>query len=209
LAEEFAEKWQFALLKASNELAKERGECNWFRKRSKYADGWLPNDGKWRFIPREQWEELRADIIKYGLRHIVLSAIPPAATSSDLSNSSSGLDLPRDFVTTKTSKSGPVKQVVPNFSKGSAYYTLAEEIDNIEYLNMISKFAMYMDQSISTNIYWSKKDLDKEGRFPVKKLIRTLIHANKIGLKTLYYSNYIMDETEDNMPGCESGGCSV
>lgn len=209
LAEEFAEKWQFALLKASNELAKERGECNWFRERSKYADGWLPNDGKWRFIPKEQWEELRADIIKYGLRHIVLSAIPPAATSSDLSNSSSGLDLPRDFVTTKTSKSGPVKQVVPNFSKGSAYYTLAEEIDNIAYLNMVSKFAMYMDQSISTNIYWSKKDLDKEGRFPVKKLIRTLIHANKIGLKTLYYSNYIMDETEDNMPGCEGGGCSV
>lgn len=208
LAEEFAEKWQFALLKASNELAKERGECAYFRERSKYADGWLPNDGKWRFIPKEDWEQLRRDIIEFGLRHIVLSATPPAATSSDLSNSSSGLDLPRDFVITKMSKSGPVKQVVPNFSKGSSYYTLADEVDNIKYLDMIAKFAMYHDQSISTNIYWSKKDLDEEGRFPIRKLIKVLIHANKIGLKTLYYSNYIMEEDEEK-PGCEGGGCSV
>lgn len=208
LAEEFAEKWQFALIKASNELAKERGECKNFRERSKYADGWLPNDGKWKFIPKEKWEELRDSVVKDGMRHIVLSAVPPAATSSDLSNSTSGLDLPRDFVTTKTSKSGPVKQVVPNFGKGSSYYTLAEEVDNIAYLNMVSKFVMYQDQSISTNVYWSKKDLDEDGRFPIKKLIKVLIQANKLGFKTLYYSNYIMDESEDK-PGCEGGGCSV
>lgn len=86
LAEEFAEKWQFALIKASNELAKERGECKNFRERSKYADGWLPNDGKWKFIPKEKWEELRSSVIKYGMRHIVLSAIPPAACQSKDSN---------------------------------------------------------------------------------------------------------------------------
>ena len=82
LAEEFAEKWQFALIKASNELAIERGECKNFRERSKYADGWLPNEGKWRFIPKENWERLRESVIKYGMRHIVLSAIPPAACQS-------------------------------------------------------------------------------------------------------------------------------
>lgn len=129
-------------------------------------------------------------------------------TSSDLSNSTSGLDLPRDFVVTKMSKSGPVKQIVPNFSKGSSYYTLADEVDVIKYLDMIAKFAMYHDQSISTNLYWSKKDLDEEGRFPIRKLIKAIIHANKIGLKTLYYSNYIMEEDEDK-PTCEGGGCAV
>ncbi len=144
------------------------------------------------------------DVHEYVLSNGVVSH----NTSSDLSNSTSGLDLPRDFVTTKTSKSGPVKQVVPNFSRGSSYYTLAEEVDNIAYINMISKFVMYQDQSISTNIYWSKKDLDEDGRFPIKKLIRILILANKLGFKTLYYSNYIMDENEEK-PGCEGGGCSV
>lgn len=78
LAEEFAEHLQFNLLTASMELAKERGEAPNFRTHSKYADGWLPNDGKWRFIPAEKWEELRANIIKFGLRHLTLSAIPPA-----------------------------------------------------------------------------------------------------------------------------------
>lgn len=140
--------------------------------------------------------------------YILSNGVVSHNTSSDLSNSTSGLDLPRDFVTTKTSKSGPVKQVVPNFSRGSSYYTLAEEVDNIAYLNMISKFVMYQDQSISTNVYWSKKDLDEDGRFPIKKLIKVLIQANKLGFKTLYYSNYIMDENEEK-PGCEGGGCSV
>lgn len=208
LASEFAEKWQYNLLRASCDLAKERGEAPFFRERSKYADGWLPNDGNFKYVSIELWEQLRADIIKYGLRHLVLSAVPPAATSSDLSNSTSGLDLPRDFVTTKTSKSGPVKQVVPNFSKGSSYYSLAEEVDVIAYLNMVAEFQKYFDQSISTNVYWSKKDLDVDGRFPIRKLIKAIIHANKIGLKTLYYSNYIMDE-EDEKPGCDGGGCSV
>ena len=140
--------------------------------------------------------------------YILSNGVVSHNTSSDLSNSTSGLDFPRDFVTTKTSKSGPVKQVVPNFAKGSSYYTLAEEVDNIEYLNMLSKFAMYLDQSISANVYWSKKDLNETGQFPIKKLIKAIIHANKIGMKTLYYSNYIMDENEEK-PGCESGGCSV
>ena len=210
LAEEYAEYQQFYLLKASNRLAKERGEAPWFRTRSKYADGWLPNDGNWRFIPKEQWEELRQDIIKYGLRNLTLSAIPPAGTSSDVSNSVSGLDIPRDFITTKKSKYGPVKQLVPNFSKGSTYYTLAEEVDNISYLNMVSKFQLYDDQSISTNIYFSQKDLNEDGKFPIKKLIKAVIHAQKIGMKSLYYCNWISPDEEDtNAPECEGGGCSV
>ena len=210
LAEEFAERWQYALLRASHKLAQERGEAPWFRERSKYADGWLPNDKKWRFIPEEDWEALRIDIVRDGLRHLTLSAIPPAATSADLSASTSGIDLPRDFLITKMAKSGPVKQLVPNFSKGSSYYSLATETNgNIEYLDMVSKFQMYTDQSISTNLYWSESDFDADGKFPIRKLIKAIIHANKIGMKTLYYSNFIEDSGEQADSGCASGGCSV
>jgi len=191
LAEEYAEKWQYELLNASMELAKERGEANWFRERSKYADGWLPNDGKWRFLPKEKWEELRSNIIKYGLRHLTLSAIPPAGTSSDFSNSTSGIDMPRDLIVTKKAKTGNSKQIVPNFSKGSGYYTLATELDNIKYLKMISKFQLYIDQSISTNVYWTKKDFveTKDGlKFPMKRMVETIIESHKLGLKTNYRS---------------------
>jgi len=219
LAEEFAEHLQFNLLKASCKLAQEKGEAKWFRERSKYADGWLPNDGKWRFIPKEEWESLRKDIVKYGLRNLTLSAIPPAGTSSDVSNSTSGIDMPRDLIITKKSKVGNAKQIVPNFSKGSSYYTLATEVDNIAYLRMISKFQLYIDQSISTNVYWTpEKDFvldpkDNKMKFPNKKMIKTITEAYKLGVKTTYYSTFIdtidSDKEDTDEVGCSGGGCSV
>jgi len=216
LAEEFAEHLQYNLLKASVKLAKERGEAPWFRERSKYADGWLPNDGKWRFIPKEDWELLRKDIVKYGLRHLVLSAIPPAGTSSDYSNSTSGIDLPRDLIITKKSSGGNAKQIVPNFSKGSQYYTLATEVNNISYIKMLSKFQLYIDQSISANVYWTKekdfvfdKKLGKEV-FPMKLMIDSIITAWRMGLKTGYYSTFISsDDSEPEEDDCAGGGCKV
>ena len=215
LAEEFAEHLQFNLLRASCKLAQEKGEAPWFRERSKYADGWLPNDGKWRFIPKEEWEQLRQDIMEYGLRNLTLSAIPPAGTSSDISNSTSGIDMPRDLIVTKKSKVGNAKQVVPNFAKGSSYYTLATEIDNIEYLKMISKFQLYIDQSISTNVYWTpEKDFSKDPKdgkmkFPNKKMIRTITEAHRLGIKTTYYSTFIDSVNVEVEDDCSGGGCSV
>ena len=216
-AEEFAEHLQFNLLTASMNLAKERGEAPNFRTKSKYADGWLPNDGKWKFISHEKWEQLRKDIVEFGLRHIVLSAIPPAGTSSDFSNSTSGIDMPRDLIITKKSKIGNFKQIVPNFAKGSQYYTLATELDNIKYLRMLARFQLYVDQAISTNVYWTENDfvMDSNGKpkFPMKLMVRSITEAHRMGLKTTYYSTFIsilnelLETVEDE--GCSGGGCAV
>lgn len=213
LAEEYMEHWQFNLLSASCNLAKENGEAPWFKDRSRYADGWLPNDGQWRFVPEEFWEGLRNNIQEYGLRNLVLSAIPPAGTSSDVSNSTSGIDLPRDFLVTKKSKEEPIKQILPNFAKGSSYYTLAfdQDFNNKKYLEMISKFQLYTDQSISTNTYWSEKDFVND-KMPLSKIIETIKFAHKNGLKTLYYTNFDdqnMAKNDNGSDGCDSGGCSV
>jgi len=216
IVEEMMETWQFYLLKASMELAKERGEAPFFREKSKYADGWLPNDGKWKFIPKEDWEQLRKDIVKYGLRNLTLSAIPPAGTSSDYSNSTSGIDMPRDLIVTKKSSAGNAKQIVPNFSKGSSYYTLATEVDNSKYLKLLSKIQLYVDQAISTNVYWTEEkdfELNKKTNkleFPMKLMIKSIIEAWKLGLKTTYYSTFIGEKTSDDIDeGCSGGGCSV
>jgi ribonucleoside-diphosphate reductase alpha chain len=196
------------------ELAKRDGEAPWFRERSEYADGWLPNFGNWKYIPKESWMTLRENIKTYGLRNLTLSAIPPAGTSSDVSNSTSGIDMPRDFMITKKSKTGPVKQILPNFAKGSSYYTLAfdKDFDNIKYLDLISKFQLYTDQSISTNTYWSPDDFNEEGKMPISKIIKVFKHASKIGLKTLYYTNFDdqdIAKNDNGDDGCEGGACSV
>jgi len=213
LAEEYMENWQYRLLEASNDLAKRDGEAPWFRTKSKYADGWLPNDGKWKFIPNEAWVELSIQIQKYGLRNLTLSAIPPAGTSSDVSNSTSGIDMPRDFLITKKSKSGPMKQIVPNFSKGSSYYTLPfdHDFDNNKYLKMISKFQLYTDQSISTNLYWSEKDFVND-KMPLSVLIKAYKYAYDNGIKSIYYCNFDDQEMAKNNNGeesCEGGACAV
>lgn len=210
IAEEYMEHWQFNLLQASLNLAKESGCAPWFREKSKYNDGWIPNDGKWRFIPAENWEELRTEIKLTGLKNLTLSAIPPSGTSSDVSNSTSGLDMPRDFIVTKNSKSGPMKQIVPNFSKGSSYYTTAFNVNNIDYINMLSKFQFYTDQSISANTYWSEKDF-VDGKMPLSSLIKVYKHAQQVGMKSLYYTTFDDSSIALNLSngGCDGGGCSV
>jgi len=216
LSEEFMEHWQFNLLNASMELAKERGEAPNFRTHSKYADGWMPNQNKWKFISGASWASLSKNIVKHGLRNLTLSAIPPAGTSSDYSDSTSGLDMPRDLIVTKKSKVGIAKQIIPNFAKGSSYYTLATEVDNVEYLKMLGKFQLYVDQAISANVYWTKeKDFVMNSKtnkleFPMKKMIQTITLAHKLGLKTTYYSTFIdtlnAGDVEDS---CSGGGCAV
>ena len=214
ISEEYMENWQYNLLKASMELAKKDGEAPWFKTKSKYADGWMPNAGKQRFIPRAEWNQLSQDIRTFGLRNLTLSAIPPAGTSSDVSNSTSGVDMPRDFLVTKKSKSGPMKQIVPNFAKGSSYYTLAfeENFNNIDYINMLARFQLYTDQSISANTYWAQKDFVND-KMPLGKLIKTYKHAHKVGLKTLYYTTFddteIASNSSNDDESCLGGGCSV
>jgi len=148
--------------------------------------------------------------------YVLSNGVVSHNTSSDYSNSTSGIDMPRDLVVTKKSKVGNFKQIVPNFSKGSQYYTLATELDNILYLKMLSKFQLYIDQAISTNVYWSENDyiVGKDGKpkFPMKKMVKTITYAHEVGLKTTYYSTFI--STEDELKeivdtSCEGGGCAV
>ena len=214
ITEEYMEHWQYNLLLASMELAKEKEPARWFADRSRYADGWLPNDGKQRFIKKSTWNQLRRDIVQYGLRNLTLSAIPPAGTSSDVSNSTSGIDMVRDFVITKKSKGTPFKMIVPNFAKGSSYYTFVTDpdFDNIKYLTMVSKFQLYVDQSISTNTYYDEKDFIND-KIPMSKIINTIKTAHRLGLKTLYYTNFDDQSIAQNSNGedgdCDGGGCSV
>jgi ribonucleotide reductase alpha subunit len=79
-----AESIQYYLLKASNNLAKEKGACEYFNK-TKYSDGILPIDTYKKEIDeicneplRHDWESLRADIVKYGLRNSTCTTILPS-----------------------------------------------------------------------------------------------------------------------------------
>lgn len=114
---------QYYLLDASCRLAEAKGECDWFEQ-TKYAIGQLPIDhyrssldesGETNFELKMPWEELRERIAKYGLRNSTLTAQMPCETSSQITNSTNGIEPPRGPVSVKSSKDGIVKMVVPEF----------------------------------------------------------------------------------------------
>ena len=87
LVDEVTEAFQYYLLKASNQLAQEKGKCDYFD-RTKYADGILPIDTYKKdldsIIKRKlsyDWNTLRQDIKSSGLRHSTLSAQMPSESS--------------------------------------------------------------------------------------------------------------------------------
>ena len=102
-----------SLLKSSNQLAKEKGHCEYFG-RTKYADGILPIDTYKKDVDEistqkliHDWEDLRASITEHGLRHSTLSAQMPSESSSVVSNETNGIEPPRNFLSVKKSKKGP------------------------------------------------------------------------------------------------------
>ncbi len=223
LVHTYMDKFQYELLKVSNQLAKEKGSCADFNK-TKYADGVMPIDTYCKNIDEltsvgltNDWEQLRKDIKKYGLRNSTLSAIPPAASSSIVSNSTAGIDPPRKLLIAKTSKYGPLKQLVPDFEVLAEKYQTAWNINNVDYIKMIAVIQKFLDQSISTNQYYVVSDYEG-GRVPVKQIIKDENVAYKYGIKTLYYLNTHDNSGESSQEkaqevytdeACEGGACSV
>jgi ribonucleoside-diphosphate reductase alpha chain len=107
-----SESFQYYLLKASNQIAKEKGHCEYFG-RTKYADGILPIDTYKKDVDQvssvglqHDWESLRASILEHGLRHSTLSAQMPSESSSVVSNATNGIEPPRGYLSIKKSKKG-------------------------------------------------------------------------------------------------------
>jgi len=236
---QYMERFQYGLIKASAQLAKEKGACKYFN-RTKYSGNIFPIDTYEKnvdeIIPNKlicDWSSLRQLVKKYGLRNSALSAIPPAASSSIVSNSTAGIDPARKLLIAKMSKFGPLKQLVPGFESYKDNYQLAWSIDNEEYMKFIAIFQKFLDQSISTNMYYDVSKYDRN-KVPIKDLIRHEGIAYKYGLKTLYYlnsndnsgessqelaqkenpsdisiTNISSMDIEIEVDSCEGGACSV
>ena len=193
--DKLSEAFQFYLLKASNQLAQERGACALFN-RTKYSDGLLPIDTYKKevdeIVPhktRMAWEQLRKDIKQYGLRHSTLSAQMPSESSSVVSNATNGIEPPRALLSIKKSKKGPLKQVIPGYPKLKNSYTLLWEMpSNDGYIKVVAMMQKYFDQAISGN--WSYNPLNYDNNeVPLSVMAGDMLNAYKYGWKTSYYQN--------------------
>jgi len=219
--DELFENIQYSLLKASNKLAKEKGACEWFDKTT-YSDGIMPidryNKNVDELVKRPyscDWDSLRQEIVTHGLRNSVLTAIMPAESSAVVQNATNGIEPVRSLVTLKKSKSGLIKQVVPEIAKLKNKYELAYDMpDNKGYTNICAVIQKWIDQSLSANHYYQ---YSIEG-ISLSGVIKDILHAYKYGMKTLYYAN-TDDKKSDNIEtmgasdamevGCEGGACAI
>ncbi|SBS33218.1 Ribonucleoside-diphosphate reductase 1 subunit alpha [Marinomonas spartinae] len=208
---------QYYLLKASNKLSKEFGPCLAFDETT-YAKGILPIDTYKKEIDNivsneltYDWETLRKDIVEHGLRNSTLSALMPSETSSQISNATNGIEPPRGFVSVKASKDGILKQVVPEFERLKEQYELLWSIpSNDGYLQLVGIMQKFIDQSISANTNYDPQKFESQ-KVPMKVILKDLLTAYKLGVKTLYYHNTRdgADDQQDDMDDCASGACKI
>ena len=195
LVHDLSEAFQYYLLKASNEIAKEYGPCGYFNK-TKYSDGILPIDTYKRdidkIVPNElkyDWESLRASILVHGLRNSTLSAQMPSESSSVVSNATNGIEPPRAYLSVKKSKKGPLKQIVPQYQSLKNNYTLLWDMSgNTGYINIVAVMQKFFDQAISGN--WSyNPEHYPDNEVPVSVMAQDFLNTYKYGWKTSYYQN--------------------
>jgi ribonucleoside-diphosphate reductase alpha chain len=193
--DKLTEAFQYYLLRASNNLAKEKGKCEYFD-RTKYSDGILPIDTYKKEIDEVvtrnltyDWEWLRKEIKEHGLRHSTLSAQMPSESSSVVSNATNGIEPPRDYLSVKKSKKGPLKQVVPEYKKLKNNYTLLWDMKSNEgYINIVAVMQKYFDQAISGNWSYNPEHFE-DNQVPISQMAQDLLTTYRLGWKTSYYQN--------------------
>jgi ribonucleoside-diphosphate reductase alpha chain len=210
--DDFAQAWSYALIRASVEVAKEKGPCDLIS-HTKYAGGVLPIDTYKKevdeIVPhkdKQDWGSLRDDLSNYGIRNSTLMAFMPAETSSLISNSTNGIEDPRGPISIKINKDQVSKQVVPEIKKyGRRYDYLWNQNSPIPYLKTMAIFQKYMDQSISVNTSYNPKNFPGD-EISMNTLLQDLLTFYKYGGKCLYYfntnDNAGEEETEEGCDTC-------
>jgi ribonucleoside-diphosphate reductase alpha chain len=198
-----SESFQYYLLKASNQLAKEKGHCEYFG-RTKYADGILPIDTYKKDVDeisttplQHDWESLRKSILEHGLRHSTLSAQMPSESSSVVSNATNGIEPPRGYLSIKKSKKGPLKQIVPQYQTLKNNYTLLWDMSsNRGYINIVAVMQKFFDQAISGNTSYNPENYPNN-EVPVSVMAHDFLDLYRKGWKTAYYHNTYDIKTDE------------
>lgn len=211
---ELAEAFQYYLLEASVDLAKELGKCDLFHETT-YSQGILPIDRYKKEVDalhtaelKMDWEKLRLDIALHGLRNSTLSTMMPCETSSQITNSTNGFEPPRDAISFKKSSAGMLPVLVPGVEDPSVVYEYKWDMDSpLPYLGLVAIMQKFIDQAASANTFYKPWGFPG-GKLPIKVVLRDIMWAYKHGLKTLYYQE-TKDGNDQDDDGCGGGACKL
>ena len=210
--DEYAEAWSYYLIKASADIAAERGSIP-LNHETKYSLGILPIDTYKKevdeLVPhteRMDWAGLREQLKATGIGNSTLMALMPAETSAQISNSTNGIEPPRALVSYKQSKDGVMAQVVPGYHHlKNKYDLLWDQRSPAGYLKICAVLQKYIDQGISVNTSYNPEHFE-DGKVPMSQLITDIVTFYKYGGKQLYYNNTFdgAGEMKEDLPELEA-----
>ena len=203
--DEYMEAMSYYLIKASVELAEEKGACAKSNE-TKYAQGIMPIDTRKldidELVPHQErcdWNWLREKAKRVGIRNSTLMALMPAETSAQIANATNGIEPPRSYISVKQSKHGVLKQVVPEFRRLKNKYELLWDQSSPEgYIKICAVLQKYIDQAISVNTSYNPQFYPDE-KVPMSDMLRHTLMHYKYGGKTLYYFNTYDGQGEINV----------
>lgn len=191
----------YAALRASNKLARERGEYFTEFPESEYASGeffdrYDPAD----FAPRtekvkelfakssihtpsvEEWAELKADVAKHGIYNRNLQAVPPTGSISYINNSTSSIHpIASKIEIRKEGKIGRVYYPAPHMDNDNLeYFKDSYEIGFEKIIDTYAEATKYVDQGLSLTLFFKDTATTRD-------INRAQIYAWRKGIKTLYY----------------------
>ena len=210
MIDEWTEAWSYYLIKASNQIAQEKGPCI-LNDETKYSKGIMPMNTYKAEVnelvsrkPSMDWNKLADNLREYGIRNSTLMALMPSETSSQISNATNGIEPPRALVSVKQSKDGVLKQVVPGiFHLKNKYELLWNQKSPSGYLKICAILQKYVDQGISVNTSYNPVHFEDE-KIPMSTLLQDLLMFYKYGGKQLYYFNTFDGATDETDEDCES-----
>ena len=190
-----AESFQYYLLKSSNQLAKEKGHCEYFG-RTKYADGILPIDTYKKDVDEissqeltHDWESLRdlSPPTVYGTQHCLLRchqrAVPLCQTQQMESNHL------ETICPLRRARKDLLNRLFPSYATLKNNYTLLWDMpNNTGYINVVAVMQKFFDQAISGNWSYNPENYP-DNEVPVSTMAQDFLTTYKYGWKTSYYQN--------------------
>ena len=178
---DFVDKWfekiNYYAIKASADLAKERGTYAHFAGSDWCTGAYFDQHG----YTSPEWHELKMDVQLHGMRNGYLLAIAPTSSTSIVANTTAGIDpiMKKYFLEEK--KSGLLPRVAPNLNAETTwFYKNAHHIDQNWSIEACGVRQRHIDQAQSMNIYITNDTT-------MRTVMDYYIRAWECGVKTIYY----------------------
>ncbi|AMV10186.1 ribonucleotide-diphosphate reductase subunit alpha [Geobacillus thermoleovorans] len=192
-ADELYETIAYLAIQASMELAKEKGSYPAFPGSDWQTGAYFERRG-YESHGELDWDRLKQDVARYGMRNGYIMAIAPNASTSIIAGSTASIDPIFLKVYAEEKKDYKIPVTVPDLNEQTTwYYKSAYHIDQRWSIKQNAARQRHIDQAISFNFYVMNT-------IKAKELLDLHLTAWKSGLKTTYY----VRSTSGTIDECDS-----